>query len=135
MKFSPSILVANSPYFWFNTQMSFYNLDQPHASFATHFLALVASSAVSGTVALTYGHIHFWHHREKQASAYSATTSSGQISIIPKPELRGFWGSSLIKPPFRVTSADVVIICLDIMSLQPQLKLHLRSPPPVPQPL
>ena len=37
--------------------------------------------------------------------------SSGQISIIPKPELRGFWGSSLIKPPFRVTSADVVIIC------------------------
>ena len=30
---------------------------------------------------------------------------SGQISIIPKPELRGFWGSSLIKPPFRVTSA------------------------------
>ena len=38
---------------------------------------------------------------------------SGQISIIPKPELRGFWGSSLIKPPFRVTSADVVIICPD----------------------
>ena len=37
--------------------------------------------------------------------------TSGQISIIPKPELRGFWGSSLIKPPFRVTSADVVIIC------------------------
>ena len=40
---------------------------------------------------------------------------SGQISIIPKPELRGFWGSSLIKPPFRVTSADVVIICPDRM--------------------
>ena len=38
---------------------------------------------------------------------------SGQISIIPKPELKGFWGSSLIKPPFRVTSADVVIICPD----------------------
>ena len=36
---------------------------------------------------------------------------SGQISIIPKPELRGFWGSSLIKPPFGVTSADVIIIC------------------------
>ena len=36
---------------------------------------------------------------------------AGQISIIPKPELKGFWGSSLIKPPFRVTSADVVIIC------------------------
>ena len=38
---------------------------------------------------------------------------SGQISIIPKPELRGFWGSSLTKPQFRVTSADVVIICPD----------------------
>ena len=39
---------------------------------------------------------------------------SGQITIFPKPELRGFWGSSLIKPPFRVTSADVVIICPDV---------------------
>ncbi len=39
----------------------------------------------------------------------------GQISIIPKPEIRGFWGSSLIKPPFRVTSVgNVVIICPDI---------------------
>ena len=38
--------------------------------------------------------------------------TSGQISIIPKPELMGFWGSSLIKPPFKVTSAgNVVIIC------------------------
>ena len=38
---------------------------------------------------------------------------SGQIRIIPKPESTGFWGSSLTKPPFRVTSADVVIICPD----------------------
>ena len=37
---------------------------------------------------------------------------TGQISIIPKPELRGFWGDSLTKPPFKVTS--VVIICPDI---------------------
>ena len=44
-------------------------------------------------------------------------TYSGQISIIPKPELfRGFWGSSLIEPPFRVTSADVVIICPDLLT-------------------
>ena len=42
---------------------------------------------------------------------FQMVVSSGQISIIPKPELRGFLGSSLIKPPFRVTSADVVIIC------------------------
>ena len=34
------------------------------------------------------------------------TQQSGQISIIPKPELRGFWGSSLIKPPFRVTTRE-----------------------------
>ena len=41
---------------------------------------------------------------------------SGQINVIPKPELRGFWGSSLIKPPFRVTSAEVVMICPDVFS-------------------
>ena len=40
-----------------------------------------------------------------------------QISIIPKPELRGFWGDSLTKPPFKVTSAEVVIICSDKMQL------------------
>ena len=38
----------------------------------------------------------------------------GQISIIPRPELRGFWGDSLTKPPFKVTSAEVVIICPDV---------------------
>ena len=31
---------------------------------------------------------------------------SGQITIIP-------WGDSLTKPPFGVTSAEVVIICPD----------------------
>ena len=48
---------------------------------------------------------------------------SGQISIIPKPELRGFGGSSLIKPPFRVTSADVVKICPEFMILPQFSKL------------
>ena len=38
---------------------------------------------------------------------------SGQIGIILKPELRGFGGDSLPKPPFKVTSAEVVIICPD----------------------
>ena len=37
---------------------------------------------------------------------------SGQISIIPKPELRGFWGSSLIKPPFRVTTRRDLPRCI-----------------------
>ena len=41
---------------------------------------------------------------------------SGQISIIPKPELRGFGGDSLTKPPFKVTSAEVVILCPDGVS-------------------
>ena len=36
---------------------------------------------------------------------------SGQITIIPKPELRGFCGDSLARPPFGVTSAEVAIIC------------------------
>ena len=39
---------------------------------------------------------------------------SGQITIIPKPELRGFWWDSLTKPPFGVTSAEVAIICPDM---------------------
>ena len=42
--------------------------------------------------------------------------SSGQISIIPKCELRQFWGDSLINPPFKVTSAEVVIICPEVIS-------------------
>ena len=41
----------------------------------------------------------------------SAKERSGQITIIPKPELRGFLGDSLTKPPFGVTSAEVAIIC------------------------
>ena len=41
---------------------------------------------------------------------------SGQITIIPKPEVRGFWGDSLTKPPFGVTSAEVAIICPKNMS-------------------
>ena len=41
---------------------------------------------------------------------------TGQISIIPKAELRGFGGDSLTKPPFKVTSAEVVIICPDKMN-------------------
>ncbi len=44
---------------------------------------------------------------------------SGQITIIPKPELRSFWWDSPTKPPFRVTSADVVLICPEIWWLAP----------------
>ena len=45
---------------------------------------------------------------------FPTTYISGQITIIPKPELRAFWGEFLTKPPFGVTSAEVVIICPDI---------------------
>ena len=41
---------------------------------------------------------------------------SGQTTIIPKPELRGFWGDSLTKPPFGVTSAEVAIICPEYLN-------------------
>ena len=41
-------------------------------------------------------------------------SESGQITIIPKPELRVFWGDSCTKPSFGVTSVEVAIICPDI---------------------
>ena len=34
-----------------------------------------------------------------------------RLTLIPKRELREFWGDSLTNPPFKVTSAEVVIIC------------------------
>ena len=45
---------------------------------------------------------------------------SGQITTIPKPELRGFGGDSLTKPAFKVTSAEVAIICPEYMEGVPQ---------------
>ena len=38
-------------------------------------------------------------------------------SLLPwrKPELRGFLGDSLTKPPFKVTSAEVAIVCPDCL--------------------
>ena len=42
---------------------------------------------------------------------------SRQITIIPKPELRGFGGHfPYFSPPFGVTSAEVAIICPDLYS-------------------
>ena len=38
------------------------------------------------------------------------TDTRMQITINPKPELRGFLGDSLTKPPFGVTSAEVAKI-------------------------
>ena len=40
--------------------------------------------------------------------------ASGQITIIPKPEFRGFGGLiPLLTKPFGVTSAEVAINCSD----------------------
>ena len=64
---------------------------------------------------------------ETQHPVYQIT---GQISIIPKPELRGFGGSSLInliKPPFKVTSAEVVIICPEITSITGELQQKAKA--------
>ena len=44
----------------------------------------------------------------KQYHTWLSKILSGQITIIPKPELRGFGGDSLTKPPFKVTSAEVL---------------------------
>ena len=41
---------------------------------------------------------------------------SGQITTIHKPESKGFGGDSLIKPAFKVTSAEVAMICSDVYS-------------------
>ena len=34
----------------------------------------------------------------------------GQITKTPQPEISGFWENSLTKPPFGVTSAEVLTI-------------------------
>ena len=59
--------------------------------------------------------IHSWQPEfpgfRKGVSYMLINTVYWKITITPKPELRGFWGDSLTKPPFGVTSAEVVIIC------------------------
>lgn len=36
---------------------------------------------------------------------------SGQITMVPKPELRAFWWIPFLPPSFAVTSASVALIC------------------------
>ena len=55
---------------------------------------------------------------------------SGQISIIPRPELRGFWGDSFTKPPFKVTSAEVVILCPGVCVLWHHLNQLINTHAP-----
>ncbi len=75
-----------------------------------HFMVLCGCQPVTNSTGGSVG-IYTTPWKKGILRKLEPTVQSGQISIIPKPELRGFWGSSLIKPPFRVTSADVVIIC------------------------
>ena len=51
------------------------------------------------------------HNKKKTISALFH--GSGHIIIIPKPELRVFWGNTPTKSSFGVTSAEVAIICPD----------------------
>ncbi len=58
----------------------------------------------------------------------SVTQNNGQ-QLTPRegldlaaPELRAFWGDSLTKPPFGVTSAEVAIICPDIILFLTRIK-------------
>ena len=91
-------------------------LDIPKSIFTTH--KAPKSSSFSGETA------------KNDVSNFSISASSmllpgvnNHISgIIPKPELRGFWGDSLTKPPFKVTSAEVVTIC------RPHIRTMVRCP-------
>ena len=47
---------------------------------------------------------------------------SGQISTSPKPELGEYWGDSLTKPPFKVTSAEVA---LKLLTIDPDVEVPL----------
>ena len=71
--------------------------------------------------------------RGKQNQPKNQTTSktpqqmhlSGQITIIPKPELRGFYGDPITKPQSKVTSAEVAIICPDLFNFFSHAKLAI----------
>ncbi len=45
--------------------------------------------------------MEIWHWKVEMLHKKNDFQKSGQITIIPKPELRGFWGDSLTKPPFH----------------------------------
>ena len=53
-------------------------------------------------------------HFDRYDPVAKLSISAGQITLIPKPELRGFWGDPLaFHHHFGVTSAEVAIICPD----------------------
>ncbi len=66
-------------------------------------------------------------YQEKKHVPFShVIDSSGQICIIPKPEWSGdLGGIPLQSPQFKVTSAEVVIICADSCHRLTQLRLFL----------
>ena len=108
------------------------------------FLATSKNSSVHKTMAMGAGggslERTVTHLTKRENSKFQAFFSkrkglynepySGQISIIPKPELRGFGGDSVTKPPFGVTSAEVAIVCRDLIFPEPTKKISkkLMSP-------
>ncbi len=63
------------------------------------------------------------HVRDSAArKQQNSNMKESQEIIFLKPELRGFWGDSLTKPPFGVTSAEVVIICPDFLGTKKNIK-------------
>ena len=74
----------------------------------------------------------FW---ERNVSSQEGTYKhiSGQFIIIPKPELRGFWGHfPYFSPPFGVTNRRemVALNCPDMIMYVIDVKTSLRHPGP-----
>ena len=56
---------------------------------------------------------------------------SGQISIVLKPELRGFWGDSLPKPP---SSKKATQVEMAILKEKSQMRMTIGFPWPMTDP-
>jgi len=101
-------------YIWLILMVNVGNIYQSHGCYMVHRLPLYAPHLQPEWVVGEQVNICCQNScgNRKQLWIYHI---SGQISIIPKPELRGFWRDSLTKPLFKVTSAEVVINCPEYM--------------------
>ena len=100
-------------FFWlptwltFSCPFTFSGRPLKHLRYPRHFCATSKRPVFLG----------LWQPRGKAerrgGDSWSWSYTSGQMTIVPKPELRGLGGNSLTTPPFGVTSAEVAIICSD----------------------
>ena len=113
-------LIPGFPSFWDPTNQGKYQTSDCSVQVEDFMLVLMTSSCCCAwsacffcvACALSAGHsVEYLNPFGFLLESLKKT--SGQITIIPKPELRGFWGDSLTKPPFGVTTRrkQVAIIC------------------------